>query len=52
LKKQGIKERIVKVEQAPGLPLDYGGFEIVEEPFETGVDPDPKKGRALLRVVA
>ena len=36
----GIRERIVKVEDAPGLPFDSGRFELVEEPFEEG-DAEP-----------
>lgn len=30
---QGLRERVVKVEQAPGLPFDNGRFEIVVEPI-------------------
>jgi radical SAM protein with 4Fe4S-binding SPASM domain len=33
LKKKGIRERVVKVEDAPGLPYDHGKFAIVEEPW-------------------
>jgi hypothetical protein len=33
LEKKGIRERVVKVEDAPGLPYDFGRFEIVEEPI-------------------
>ena len=40
LEKVGIRERIVKVEDAPGLPFDSGRFELVEEPFEEG-DAEP-----------
>jgi radical SAM protein with 4Fe4S-binding SPASM domain len=29
---QGLRERLVKVEAAPGTPFDYGRFEIVLEP--------------------
>jgi radical SAM protein with 4Fe4S-binding SPASM domain len=31
LKKEGLRERIVKVEQAEGLPYDFGRFELREE---------------------
>ncbi len=31
LKKQGIRESIRQTEQAPGVPYDFGKFEIVEE---------------------
>jgi radical SAM protein with 4Fe4S-binding SPASM domain len=33
LKKKGIRERLVKVENAPGVPFDFGRFELVEEPW-------------------
>ncbi|MCA9667250.1 MAG: radical SAM protein [Myxococcales bacterium] len=33
LEKQGKRERLVKVEAAPGVPFDRGRFEIVEEPM-------------------
>lgn len=33
LKKQGIRERLVPVEAAGGLPYDFGRFELVEEPW-------------------
>jgi radical SAM protein with 4Fe4S-binding SPASM domain len=36
LKRKGIRERLVKVEQAPGVPFDFGRFEIVEEPWPEG----------------
>ena len=31
LEKQGKRERLVRVERAPGTPFDFGRFEIVEE---------------------
>ena len=31
---KGLRERLVKVENAPGNPFDFGRFEIVQEPFE------------------
>jgi radical SAM protein with 4Fe4S-binding SPASM domain len=34
LETQGLRERLVKVEAAPGTPFDYGRFEIVVEPLE------------------
>jgi Y-X(10)_GDL-associated radical SAM protein len=34
LQKEGLRERVVKVEAAPGLPFDQGRFEIVEEPLD------------------
>jgi len=33
LKRKGVRERLVKVENAPGQPFDFGRFEIVEEPW-------------------
>ena len=31
---RGIRERIVKVEEAPGEPFDFGRYELVEEPAQ------------------
>jgi len=31
MKKKGMRERIVRVEEAPGLPFDQGKFELIEE---------------------
>jgi len=36
MKRAGRRERVVKVEEAPGLPFDHGKFELIEEPW---VDP-------------
>jgi radical SAM protein with 4Fe4S-binding SPASM domain len=36
LKKQGLRERVVRVEEAPGEPFDDGCFELVVEPWEAG----------------
>ena len=36
LKKDGIRERVVQKERAPGVPYDFGRFEIVEEPWPGG----------------
>lgn len=33
LRRKGIRERLVRVERAPGTPYDHGRFEIVEEPW-------------------
>ena len=38
LERQGLRERAVKVEQAPGLPFDRGRFELVVEPMPEGSD--------------
>lgn len=37
LKKLGLRERLVKVKDAPGTPFDQGEFRIVEEPLEAPV---------------
>lgn len=34
LAKDGIREKIQKVVAAPGVPFDYGRFELIHEPFE------------------
>ena len=34
MKKAGLRERVVRVEEAPGLPFDQGRFDLVVEPFE------------------
>jgi len=33
-KREGVRERLVKVAAAPGRPFDFGRFELVEEPWE------------------
>jgi radical SAM protein with 4Fe4S-binding SPASM domain len=33
LRDRGIRERVTRVEQAPGLPFDHGRFELTEEPW-------------------
>jgi hypothetical protein len=37
LAKRGLRERLVPATPAPGLPFDYGTFELVEEPVDTAV---------------
>jgi Y-X(10)_GDL-associated radical SAM protein len=37
LDKKGLRERVVKVAEAPGTPFDYGRFELVEEPADAPV---------------
>jgi radical SAM protein with 4Fe4S-binding SPASM domain len=41
LLREGRRERVVRVEAAPGVPFDHGRFEIVVEPF-----PEGELGRA------
>jgi Y-X(10)_GDL-associated radical SAM protein len=48
LKKEGLRERVVKVKSAPGLPFDHGLFEIVVEPIDA---PAPRKKNLLPIVV-
>lgn len=36
LRKRGLRERLVRVEAAPGEPFDRGLFELIVEPFESG----------------
>ncbi len=35
LAKDGKRERLVRVERAPGVPFDHGRFEVIEEPLPT-----------------
>jgi hypothetical protein len=37
MQRQGLRERLVQVESAPGEPFDHGRFEIVVE--EVGHEP-------------
>ena len=39
--KQGLRERLEKVAAAPGLPFDFGRFEITVEPLETPGEAAP-----------
>lgn len=48
MKRRGLRERLVKVENAPGLPFDHGRFEIVVEPSTT---PRPVSQRFRLPVL-
>jgi radical SAM protein with 4Fe4S-binding SPASM domain len=45
--RRGLRERLVPVEAAPGLPFDHGRFDIVVEP----ADAPPPEGRRSLPVV-
>lgn len=36
LAKQGLRERVVKVEPAPGIPFDHGRFDLLLEPLDGG----------------
>jgi len=37
LRKQGLRERLVRVEEAPGQPFDEGRFELVLEPWADAI---------------
>jgi radical SAM protein with 4Fe4S-binding SPASM domain len=56
LRAQGLRERLVQVEEAPGQPFDHGRFDLVVEPFaEEGVGsplgaPEPSAKRRRLPV--
>ena len=39
LRRQGLRERLVPVEAAGGLPYDFGRFELVEEPIQVSSSP-------------
>ena len=41
LLREGLRERVVRVEAPPGIPFDHGRFEVVVEPF-----PEPALSRA------
>lgn len=47
---RGVRERLVRVEAAPGTPFDNGRFEIVEEPL-TAPEHVPAQPQHRLRVV-
>lgn len=36
MKKHGKRERLVRVEEAPGQPFDHGRFELIVEPLRSG----------------
>ncbi len=35
LAQEGLRERLVRVEEAPGTPFDFGRFELIEEPVNS-----------------
>jgi hypothetical protein len=53
LQKEGKRERVERVEAAPGLPFDQGRFALIEEPIDAPLpDPAPStlkppRGRAV-----
>ncbi len=57
--KRGLRERVVKTKDAPGLPFDRGEFALIEEPIDAPLDrvvPDTvlsgRGERRTLRVIA
>jgi radical SAM protein with 4Fe4S-binding SPASM domain len=38
MKARGLRERLVRVANAPGDPFDYGSFELVTEPFDAAAE--------------
>ena len=49
LARQGLRERLVPLERAPGLPFDNGRFELRVEPLDAP-DPRPEKRERLLKM--
>lgn len=52
LEQQGVRERVVKVAQAPGRPFDNGRFEIVVEPMPPVGDTPVVAGVPLAELLA
>lgn len=48
LAQQGLRERLVLRQQAPGQPFDHGLFELIQEPFDA---PDPRAAERVLRLL-
>jgi radical SAM protein with 4Fe4S-binding SPASM domain len=51
LARDGLRERLVPIERAPGLPFDNGRFELRVEALDAP-DPKPEKRERLLKVWA
>jgi radical SAM protein with 4Fe4S-binding SPASM domain len=49
LAREGLRERLVPIERAPGLPFDNGRFELRTEPIDAP-DPRPAQREKLLKV--
>lgn len=47
--KRGLRERLVRVERAPGAPFDSARFEIVVEPFDAP-EPQVYRGEELVSI--
>jgi len=52
LSKQGLRERIVQIEKAPGTPFDHGRFELLVESVDGSsvVDSLPANGATLIQI--
>jgi radical SAM protein with 4Fe4S-binding SPASM domain len=48
LKKQGIRERVIPIQSAQGLPFDHGLFEIMSEDFNAPLN-EPKSDISMLK---
>jgi hypothetical protein len=46
---QGLRERLVLNDRAPGLPFDNGRFDLVVEPLDAP-DPRPARREGLLKI--
>lgn len=57
LEKRGLRERVERIERAPGQPFDHGRFALIEEPIPASPEPrrralpviDEETARAILR---
>jgi radical SAM protein with 4Fe4S-binding SPASM domain len=52
LSQQGLRERLVLAEAAPGVPFDHARFELILEPVEGNGSPNGKKGQAPTRATS
>jgi len=50
-RRQGLRERLVRAEAAPGLPFDHGRFDIVVEPIDAPRPDDAGKSARKLPLV-
>ena len=46
----GVRERLVPRERAPGEPFDHGRYELVREPFDAPDPPPPRREESLARL--
>jgi radical SAM protein with 4Fe4S-binding SPASM domain len=50
LSKQGLRERIAQIEEAPGVPFDHGQFELILESVDETVEKFPVVGNNLVQI--